>query len=773
MPLLTDIVDQLFTCLGPLRACQEPIQDRCIDPMQEYLISPVREECVDPVLNYLEVNPLGCLPGIGSQPSLPQHDSKIEQEERAAQLGRTKQSYQYNYSMVRTFRIERRNGKEIGVQGKGIAVVDSIAFSQLPSVCWIIMALQHALVIIDNLMAVLDLIEDPARKQNRREASQKKASAFATPDEGSDSDIVAKTVDVSKDEIERSRRQVSELRTNLASTLIWGRKVAASIEGKSNVPDNLRTLSPVQEVPASGGTTLCPCPRCSPQAITKDMVDGIKAELSRIVEQILYLPLNFRPRSIKAYNDLFQIIPLPKFALTFRSDELFALQRIAGQNPVVIRRIQWTPDWAKRFPVTNAQYKAVMGDDDSLKDASDDNRLYVCDYQESLGNAMAGDFPFERQKYINAPLLLLALNAADRSDIRAVAIQAGQEPGVEHPIITPDCEWNWQIAKTIVQNSDCNDSEYYRHLGLAHLLTEAFIIATYRQLPRQHPLYALLTPHFQGTLFTNNTAVTSIISEGSFLNITEAIFSGTVASTLGIAANAVSSVNFTDNMVMNDLRIRGVDDPNIFPNYPYRDDALLIWNAIHAWVADYVRLYYRNDDDVVQDYELQLWVTEVSSRQGGRIKGVGDGGVGGRIATIDYLIDCLTHVIYTASAHHALTNFPLEDIEIYAPGWPGAIYEKAPGKAKGATRTEWLAYLSPLNIALLQQALGYTVGGVYFTTLGGYPVCNFSDSRVRVPLGAFQDELRRVEEIIRGRNLTRRLPYPYLLPSRIPQSTNI
>ena len=76
-------------------------------------------------------------------------------------------------------------------------------------------------------------------------------------------------------------------------------------------------------------------------------------------------------------------------------------------------------------------------------------------------------------------------------------------------------------------------------------------------------------------------------------------------------------------------------------------------------------------------------------------------------------------------------------------------------------------------MALLQQALGFTVGSTYFTQLGCYPPCHFNDSRVRFPLMAYTEDLKRAEEIIRDRNATRVLKYPYLLPSRIPQSTNI
>jgi arachidonate 15-lipoxygenase len=780
---LTNVIDELFSCLGPLRACQEPIQDRCVDPLQEHIIEPIRDRCVDPVLHSLEVNPLGCVPGLGLKPSLPQYNTETQQKNRAAQLARTEPDYQYNYGLVRTFRVEERDGKRVGVQGKGLAILDSLPFEQLPSLCFIILALQQALLVVDNLLVVLDLISQPERRQKRslqraKVSSRGKTGAVSTPRDAEE-DIVSATLDdVDPEELDRRQEEVKQLRENLVGTLGWGRKIARHVGGTHDTSVSaqpLRALAPVSEAKNNEPRLLCPCPRCSPQNFTRELFEDIKQDLSNIAERMLMIPaLDRQPKSIKAYNDLFQRIPLPQFAHTFESDEMFALQRVAGQNPVVLQRTGWTKAWAKKFPVTAAQYTQVMGEDDSLESAGKEGRLYLCDYEDSLGNTIGGDFPpFAGQKYINAPLALFALLKSDRNVLRAVAIQAGQEPGPDNPIFTPDGGWNWEIAKTIVQNADCNDSEYFRHLGLGHLLTEAFILATYRQLPRQHPLYVLLTPHFQGTLATNSTAVNSINQEGSYLNVTESIFSGTIPATLGIAANAVSGVNYFENRLPNDLRRRGVDDPALLPNYPYRDDALLIWNAIAAWVTDYVDQYYTSDTDVEGDYELQNWVAEVSSAQGGRIKNVGEDGQGNRIVTLDYLIECLTQVIYTASAHHALTNFPLEDYELYAPGWPGALYQEAPKTAKGATRQDWLAYLAPLNIALLQQALGTVVGGVYFTELGYYPVCHFADNRVRIPLLAFQSELRRIEDIINERNMTRPLKYPYLLPSRIPQSTNI
>jgi arachidonate 15-lipoxygenase len=775
---LRDLVDELFNCLGPLRSCAEPIQDYLVYPYEEYVVDPIQANCIDPVSRYLEVNPLGCVPCLGLEPSLPQYDTPEQQDRREAQLTRTQPYYQYNYDLVRTYKVVDGVGK----QGPGLAALANLPLTQLPSLCFIALALRQALVIVENFLAVLELL----RKQSKQAAAP---VAYKDSDETEEPGLVAVTTNntatpVSSVEIEQHLRQLTDLRFNFQGTLDWSHRVASSLSPVSSptvepAGQQLRAPAPPRET-ADGSTGLCSlstcsCLRCSPQNFTRQLFDDIKTDVNKIAYHLLSIPaLNTaRPLSIRAYNELFQVIPLPKFAETFRDDEEFALERVAGQNPLVLERADWE-QWKKKIPVTAAQYKKVMGDDDSLDAASTDGRLYICDYQESLGNSIAGAFPdFAGQKYINAPLALFALEKSDRRVIKAVAIQCGQVPGDKNPVITPDGGWNWEIAKTIVQNADCNDSEYFRHLGRAHLLTEAFILATYRQLPRKHPLFVLLTPHFEGTLFTNNLAVTSINQAGSPLNITEMIFSGTVPSTLGIAGNAVHTLNFNENMLPNQLRGRGVDDPKVLPNYPYRDDARLIWNAIRNWAEDYIRLYYRNDDDVIGDYELQNWVAEVSSQQGGRIQGVGEDGFGNRIETRAYLIDCIAQVIYNASAHHALTNFPLDDFEIYAPGFPGALYKPAPTAASGASRAEWLDYLAPLSIALLQQALGRLVGSTYFTQLGKYPICQFDDARVRVPLRAFQDDLREIEQIIRERNARRVMPYPYLLPSRIPQSTNI
>ena len=48
----------------------------------------------------------------------------------------------------------------------------------------------------------------------------------------------------------------------------------------------------------------------------------------------------------------------------------------------------------------------------------------------------------------------------------------------------------------------------------------------------------------------------------------------------------------------------GIDDPTLLPNYHYRDDGILIWNAIEFYVTEIIGIFYKSDDDVNEDAKL-------------------------------------------------------------------------------------------------------------------------------------------------------------------------
>ncbi len=469
-------------------------------------------------------------------------------------------------------------------------------------------------------------------------------------------------------------------------------------------------------------------------------------------------------KQLAHYEQLYPVLPIPAVAKTHGSDEAFAQLQVSGFNPLMIQRIDQLDD---RFPVTDAHYQAVMGSDDSLATAGAEGRLYLSDYG-ILEHAIHGTY-LTYQKYAYAPLALFAVpkGADPNRQLRAIAIQAGQTPDADHPIVTPkSARYNWLAAKAMVQVADANFHEAVSHLGRTHLFVGPFVLATHRQLPEQHPLSLLLRPHFEGTLAINDAARRILIAPGGGV---DRLLSSTIDNARVLAVVGLQGYGFNAAMLPNQLKLRGVDDTNTLPMYPYRDDALLIWEAIHRWVSDYLSIYYPTDTQVQQDQALQAWATEAQAPNGGRVI---DFGEQGSIQTRNYLIDAVTLIIFTASAQHAAVNFPQKDIMSHAPTQPMAGYLPASILRDEISEQDYLNLLPPLEQAQHQINLLNLLGSIYYNTLGDYPEGHFSDSEIQPLLQAFQTKLQQIEETIKQRN-QKRPPYEYLLPSRIPQSINI
>jgi arachidonate 15-lipoxygenase len=332
-------------------------------------------------------------------------------------------------------------------------------------------------------------------------------------------------------------------------------------------------------------------------------------------------------------------------------------------------------------------------------------------------------------------------------------------------VITPATgDEAWQIAKTIVQIADANFHEAVSHFACTHLLVEPFVIATHRQLPPTHPLFQLLLPHFQGTLAINYAAHQYLVAPKGGVN---QLLSSTIDNSRVLIVKGFQTYGFNSAMLPRRLQALGVDDPSVLPVYPYRDDGLLIWQAIHDWVEAYLCLYYSSDQALQSDLPLQSWAEELVAFEGGRLSDFGDTG-DGKIKTLAYLVDAVTMVIFTASAQHAAVNFPQNGIMSFAPAMPTAGY----AAVTTAELPNWYDLLPPLDQAQAQLNLLYLLGSVYFTKLGGYEDGHFTDPVVAPLLQTFQQRLQEIEQTIDQRNQTRPV-YEYLKPSNIPQSINI
>ena len=539
--------------------------------------------------------------------------------------------------------------------------------------------------------------------------------------------------------------------------------------------------------------------------IQREMSNG--APFPRTGKALLGITSSF-PAELSAYDGLYRALPLPAVAGVLQSspllqDRLFAWQRLAGANPLVISCVTRIPprtsaaervvDAAKNFldrltrhadgveplgragdlppdfMVTDAHVKKSLPHE-TLASLCDKGRLFVCDYRATLdlplGNYSAGLLGITREKRLYSPMALFAsVPASDESPgyLQPLAIQC-QPAGVHTDVFTPQDGVAWKMAKTVVQQADSTTQELISHLARTHLILEGVLLSCRREMAPWHPIRVLIDAHGYNTLAINDFAAHHLIAPGGQV---DQVFSATLEGNLEMAARGMAAFSFNELAPRSQLLSRGLLTGEELPDYPWRDDALLLWPIVERFVERYVRTYYAADADVAGDAELAAFFETLGSAEGACLPGVPD------VQTVDSLVGALARVVWTASAQHACLNNAQYDHLGYLPAAPGALFGEAPQSGKPLAQTDWLNMLPPLSSAMTQLSLLYQLANLRLEPLGHFPAGTFVDPRVQHTLERYQVELAHVEKVMAGRDATRFLPYPYLRPSQVGNSVFI
>ncbi|PHT98420.1 putative linoleate 9S-lipoxygenase 5 [Capsicum chinense] len=358
----------------------------------------------------------------------------------------------------------------------------------------------------------------------------------------------------------------------------------------------------------------------------------------------------------------------------WRTDEEFGREMLAGVNPIIISRLQEFPPKSKLDPniygnqtstITKEHVEDKL-DGLTVDEAIKTNRLFILNHHDIIIPYLRRiNMSTNTKTYASRTLLFLQ----DNGTLKPVAIELsfphpdGDKFGAVSKVYTPadhGVEASiWQLAKAYAAVNDTGIHQLISHWLNTHAVIEPFVIATNRQLSALHPIHKLLHPHFRDTMNINALARQILVSCGGFIEII--LFPGKYA--MEMSAVVYKDWIFPEQALPADLIKRGVavedsSSPHgirlLIQDYPYAVDGLEIWSAIESWVTEYCNFYYKSDETIQKDSELQAWWKEIREVGHGDKK---DEPWWPKMQTQQELIDSCTTIIWITSALHAAVNF--------------------------------------------------------------------------------------------------------------------
>ncbi|XP_059072471.1 linoleate 9S-lipoxygenase A-like [Cryptomeria japonica] len=461
------------------------------------------------------------------------------------------------------------------------------------------------------------------------------------------------------------RINLSDYRSNLVRA--FAKKVVPTI--KSIFGDEFHSLQEVKDIYSKG----IPKALNNVMDLSRDLIplQMVKGLLSTQDQSLINFTV---PQLIKADEN------------AWKTDEEFARHALSGLNPMAIQCLQ-------SFPPTSSLDADLYGPQNSsitaehieknlngltVQQAVEAKRLFILDYYDAY-------MPYierinkesdERKMYASRTLFFLT----DQGILRVVAIELclphTSLTQAERKVYTPAQGGEdgalWLLAKA---HSRVNDAGYHQlisHWLRTHAVIEPFIIATHRHLSKMHPLHKLLLPHYFDTMDINQSArqilinANGVIEEGFTpyryaIELSSKAYKHWKLNEQGLPADLIKrGMAVADSTAPHGLRL-AIED------YPYAVDGLEIWDALKQWVSDYVSLYYKSDDAIKEDTEVQTWWKEAVNVGHGDLKKESGWY---QMESVEEAAEAITTIIWIASAHHAAVNFGQYAYGGYMPNLP-------------------------------------------------------------------------------------------------------
>ncbi len=444
--------------------------------------------------------------------------------------------------------------------------------------------------------------------------------------------------------------------------------------------------------------------------------------------------------SFQQLERLYRLLGSPRILNTWKDDDEFVRQRLQGVNPVWISRCDDPAELLQQGLDKKVYVRLVEA-------RRTEYTLYVVNYHELLQ-----DIPTMEGRHL-APAI--AFFECRQDALHPLGIQL-YSPEQGAGWFYPDGSPGWTLAKMFFNSADLFVHESLTHLLWTHLFLENYWIATARNLSDKHPVRKLLAPHFHFCLNANANSNRILLGEAG---IFAGLFSAGRTGTIRLLKKGEALWNLEWTALPQLLERNGTLD---LPGYLYRDDGMLIWQAVEDYVRNYLDLYYRQAADLTADFELKAWSTELSEFLGpGKIPPVD---------RLDNLQAVLTAILFSVVQHTFVGAVQYEYIA-YPPAMPPMLRIPVPANQEQVQEDDLLRALPALDdiYTIIKATYAFSM---QYTTLGRHIDDYHRDPEAMSVVRNFQQRLEQIETVIRDRDRKRSKPYRISRPQQIANSVS-
>jgi len=389
----------------------------------------------------------------------------------------------------------------------------------------------------------------------------------------------------------------------------------------------------------------------------------------------------------------------------------------------------------------------------TIDEAFEKKKLFIVDHKILDGIA-------DVQNYTKMPSPIAIFYLNDANYLLPVAIQLYQNEAENNPVFFPnDQELVWLAAKMWFNNADAAYHRSCLNFAGSHMILEMIAISVHRQLSPSHPIFRLLARYLKFVLSINHFELSYLTAPGGWIDYVTNI--GVNGMTELIKRYMDDWRLDVDGTFPKCLEKNGVLDTDILPCFPYRDDGILLYQAMEKYVSSIVFGNYDLPEKLHEDYEIQNWAEELTSADGCQLKGIPGNG---KFKNTTELVDTITPIIFLSTVESAAVTLPVYDECAFIPNYPMTLRGQPP-KSKESLSIQYIKDCLPMK----HSSAEIIIVNKFLSERG---INGFSDTKVQFqydPISVaanhrFLGSLREIAANINTHNRKRKCPYDYLNP---------